>query len=378
MHRRIRSLATFLVLPCISIAVVLGAAELFLRVFPQFLPPMARIRIHWIELPTTVSHGDPVTGFLYPANHHGVYDAGEIHFTFTTDAQGFRNPVPCDSDTDIVVIGDSEVFGYGVDDSVTWTSLLSKQLPQSCITNLGLPGMSPTQYLRVYQRFGAPLHPKLVILGLFPGNDLDDERSFGAWTAAGSPGNYDTWRFFQGAPPGLAGAGQRLLDHSYLYWMIRETIRRVGQPKAPPAMTFPDGGRIRFTPDLLQKQVRLAAPDSPTFQHAMGSIEQADSLAHQNGSTFLVIVLPTKEDVYLPLRGDSVPPLRPAFIRALEARRIPYLDLTPPMQEAARRRERLFFEVDGHPNAAGYRVIADAVLNELHRHAADYHLTDWN
>jgi hypothetical protein len=36
--------------------------------------------------------------------------------------------------------------------------------------------------------------------------------------------------------------------------------------------------------------------------------------------------------------------------------------------------ETLFFEVDGHPNAAGYALIADAILDYLKQNATEYGL----
>jgi hypothetical protein len=50
---------------------------------------------------------------------------------------------------------------------------------------------------------------------------------------------------------------------------------------------------------------------------------------------------------------------------------LPYLDLTPQFQARARQGERLFFEIDGHPNAAGYRLIAEVVLDYLRDRDSD-------
>jgi hypothetical protein len=41
------------------------------------------------------------------------------------------------------------------------------------------------------------------------------------------------------------------------------------------------------------------------------------------------------------------------------------LDLTPTLQERARAGEALYFEVDGHPNAAGHHRIAERVRAAL-------------
>ncbi|HEX5438099.1 MAG TPA: hypothetical protein VFW98_13115 [Gemmatimonadaceae bacterium] len=367
-----KSLATNLVLLLCSVAVVTAGAELFLRFFPQYLPPVARMRVHWMQQPAPVGRTDPEIGYLLPANFHQHIHAGDVDFDYSTDAHGFRNPSPWPDSATIVIIGDSEVFGYGVGDDSGWTRLLENQLPGSTVINLGVPGMAPQEYFRIYRRFGVPLHPKLLIFGLFPGNDLGDERQFDAWLKAGSPGDFATWKISRGKTSGLL---RRIAQHSYLFWFLRTTEQRLGRATwEERPLTFPDGSRMRFAPSFLAQEAALAKPTNPAFRSVMHSIEQSRALAEHNGTAFLVLILATKEDVYMPLRGDSVPPVRTAFVMALQANGIPFLDLTPPMQAVARQHKRLFFEVDGHPDQAGYHVIANAVLAQLRTYAATYHL----
>jgi hypothetical protein len=85
----------------------------------------------------------------------------------------------------------------------------------------------------------------------------------------------------------------------------------------------------------------------------------------------LVALFPTKEEVHRPLLGDdqgeSWGILVKPFVAAFERLGIRYLDPTPILQERATQGERLFFEVDVHPNAKGYRLIADAVAERLEK-----------
>lgn len=374
MRARTKSLLTNVILVLTSSVLVLGAAEGFLRVFPQLMPAAARLKAHWAEQPTPVTRADPYLGFLYAASYRGHFQAGEVEFDYTTDEHGFRNPSPWPDSAEVVVVGDSQAFGYGVGDDSTWTSILARALPRSRVINLGLPGMAPQQYFRVYKKFGASLHPKLLVFGLFPGNDVGDQREFDAWLEAGSPGNFATWKFVRGSPPGLL---QRALERTYLFWLLRITQRQLGDFSSVEPMTFADGSQIRFAPSFLANQAALATPDNRHFRRVMESIEQSRDLAHENGTAFLVLLFATKEDVYLPLRDDPVPQVLNSFVQALEQRGIPYLNLAGPVREVARQGRRLFFTVDGHPNTAGYRVIADAVLAHLRQHARTYGLTDW-
>jgi hypothetical protein len=49
-----------------------------------------------------------------------------------------------------------------------------------------------------------------------------------------------------------------------------------------------------------------------------------------------------------------------------------YLDLTWAFRQRAAAGERLFFEVDGHPNTTGYALIAELVFAHLKHNAEAY------
>jgi SGNH hydrolase-like domain, acetyltransferase AlgX len=120
----------------------------------------------------------------------------------------------------------------------------------------------------------------------------------------------------------------------------------------------------------------MADPAHPVFRLVMTTIEKAQRLSQRHGSQFLVLLMPTKEEVYLPLVDKPAPALIERFRPALEAQAIPYIDLTPYFQARTREVGPLFFEIDGHPNAGGYRLIADVVVDYLREHAAAYGLGD--
>jgi hypothetical protein len=79
----------------------------------------------------------------------------------------------------------------------------------------------------------------------------------------------------------------------------------------------------------------------------------------------------------LPLLGEPVSDPSGPLREELGKSGINYLNLTSVFRERAVAGEKLFFEVDGHPNAAGYALIADAVVNHLKQNAAKYGLSDF-
>jgi lysophospholipase L1-like esterase len=368
MRNCLKAVVAPLVLLGASAALAVGAAEVSLRTFPQLMPEEARLRLHWRQLGADpVSSADSYLGFVYPPNHEGRFerDDSDFAFTYTTDEHGFRNPSPWPERAEIVVLGDSMAFSYGVDDEQAWTSLLANQLPDSRIINLGLIGAAPQQYSRIYDTFGQALHPDLVLFCLFPGNDLADAGRFEEWLRAGSPGNYAIWRRGPDQDRQAPRSLRDLFEESYLVMLLRDARRSVGSQFSGRTIDFPDGGRLQLAPAIYARNQALAQPDHPNFRLVVDAVERTRALAERGGSKFLVLLVPTKEEVYLPLLDERPPPATAPFAAHFGATGLPYLDLTPDFQARAREGERLFFEVDGHPNAAGYRLIAEVVLDHL-------------
>lgn len=367
MSRSRNRLLTNLALLVVATIAALGALEVLLRLYPQPLPEETRLRLHWAELQAepTVSRADPYLGFLYPAHYEGGFERGDAPFRYSTDEHGFRNPVGWPDTADVVIVGDSQAFGFGVSDGDEWPRLLGQRLGVQ-VVNLGMIGSAPQQYTRVLERFGLSLSPRLVLYCLFPGNDLIDARAFAAWEAAGSPGNFATWRFERNRPDPARDLLRSLLAKSRLAALFRSAVHGLESRFTGRQVEAADGTKLLLAPNVYRSSLDLAHPSNPEFLRTVESVERAGALARDAGSDFLVVLVPTKEEVYLPLAGEPSLPLVEPFARALAERGFEVLDLTPELQEAARDGPALFFTVDGHPNENGNRLIAELVGRRLH------------
>jgi hypothetical protein len=130
-------------------------------------------------------------------------------------------------------------------------------------------------------------------------------------------------------------------------------------------MTFADGTRVRIAPGAYASAASKLLDGNPGRESALTSVESARELATDIGARFLVVLVPTKEEVYLPGLGQDPPQLSQALIGALAERGFEVLDLTPALRAADDGGTALFFEIDGHPNAAGHRAMARAVEHRL-------------
>jgi hypothetical protein len=346
----------------------LGALELALRAFPQVMSEEARLRVHWREVVADENLqivDDPQIGFLYPPDYEGKLQQGDVDFTFHTDAHGFRNPGPWPDTAEVVVVGDSWVFGYGVEDAEAWPLLLARGLGSNRLVNLGLVGSSPQQYWRVFDRFGSKLHPEVLLFGFFPANDLEDERIFSRWVEEGSPGNYRVWRAEGGASP----AGTALVESSYVLTSLRVIWKNRRGSLGGKTIEWRDGGKLRLAGGLYERVAARAVPGHRDFEHLLELFERIDKYTTERGVRLVMLLFPTKEAVYLPLLGERPDRMVPRFIAELERLGIPYLDMTVPLQARAREGQTLYFEIDGHLNRKGNRALADAVLGYLRDNA---------
>jgi lysophospholipase L1-like esterase len=363
----------FLLLSSTVLCLFLG--EGFLRLFPGLLP--REIRQGLEANPHNMGVGHSYVGYLHTPGSTGVIKGRSFAATYHTDGHGFRNAWPWPEEADIVVVGDSFVFGYGVEDDEAWPAILAQALPQARLLNLGLIGASPEQYRRVYETFGMQMRPKVLLVGMLMANDFWDAEMFDRWLARGGQGNYMTWRNYdryvftlQEPIEGLKNLGRR---YSYLYNLVQHAYKmfRSGTPYVLP---FADGKQVQLWPSRLDETAAMAQPHRSQFHLVLESLTRLQALATGCGTHVLVIFQPGKEEVYLPFVEESTPDPGAPLRAALGSRGIDFLDLTPAFRQQAQAGQRLFFEIDGHPNRAGYRLIASEVLKHLKKNAATYNL----
>jgi len=94
----------------------------------------------------------------------------------TIDKNGFRvTPGSCDGPKafTIVGLGDSVMFGWGVNDEETYLAYLAQSMSGNCIRilNMAVPGYNTAMEVEAFRKKGVELHPDLVIIH-YVDNDL--------------------------------------------------------------------------------------------------------------------------------------------------------------------------------------------------------------
>lgn len=92
--------------------------------------------------------------------------------TIHTNALGFRGgDWPAPAATDVLVVGDSQVFGLGVEDTETFSAQLAS-LRKVNVLNAGVPTYGPGEYTALVERLVAERKPKHVVYVMNVSNDL--------------------------------------------------------------------------------------------------------------------------------------------------------------------------------------------------------------
>jgi lysophospholipase L1-like esterase len=281
---------------------------------------------------------------------------------------------------EIVAVGDSVTFGHGVEAEEAWAAVLARAFPGSRVINLGLSGAGPQQYRRVYETFGVPLKPRLLLIGFFARNDFWDAGLFDRWLRSGIGGNYMVWRD-TGRPAGPAAARARsapawrqalpwpasaLADGSYVFQLARRAWS-AGKQRAShrEVYSFPDGARLSLLPDDFREKTAGGQPGRQEYQLVVEALGRLAELAQEHGTRTIVILQPSKEEIYLPLLGISLWDPSEGLREALARLGVDFVDLTSVFRERAAAGRRLFFEEDGHPNAEGHALTAQAIWRHL-------------
>ncbi len=175
-HSAWRRLGEAAALLAVGLLVASVGAELLLR----FLRPQI-FEIH----PPGMYVEDPVLGYTLTPTFSGTIQRSEFTVPVTVGAGGLRSWEGGAKAADtfrILVLGDSQAFGFGVGDDETFAAqletLLAARHPGLSIEviNGGIPGYGTADQVAYLRARGAEIDPDLIVLQFLSVNDLKENR----------------------------------------------------------------------------------------------------------------------------------------------------------------------------------------------------------
>ena len=117
------------------------------------------------------------------------------------------------------------------------------------------------------------------------------------------------------------------------------------------------------------------SPITPISRLVMAPLARLQEQILAHGSEMLVVLFPTKRRSICRCWATARPRWSPRSSPSSPGWRS-LTSTDPAVKPAGRAGRLLFLEVDLHPNAEGYRLIAEVLLDHLQRNASDYGLTE--
>lgn len=329
------------------------------------------------------------------------------------DADGFRNDtVPAHAD--IVALGDSQTWGVNVSRSEAWPQALAKRSGRT-VYNMGVGGYGPVQYLTLTDK-ATQLSPKIIVIGLYFGNDLYDAYLLtyhnDAYASLRQSGAADKLLPDTVKPKADARWAEIQNFHSnyerstsgWIYWLrghsaVGRLLTRTGLGNADGDVWYEIGAAwAQANPDqgaaykddhsrtVLAPAYRLTGFDLDEVRIAEGLRLTKDLLRRIKRKTdqekikLLVLYIPTKEMVYAEAVQKSQGQLTGSYAKltgmetllaaeitsVCEQEGIEHVSALLPLREAVRQSKQIYpSDTESHPLAQGYFVLASTVNEAL-------------
>jgi lysophospholipase L1-like esterase len=363
-------------------------------------------------------HGDIVRMGFLPS---GLVRHPRYRFPFVTDAEGFRNSESEPTATMLAALGDSFTDAMTLPAELTWPARLARLVGVG-VRNYGTAGFGPGQELLVLKEHVLARRPRRVVVGFFAGNDLLDAERFESFQRDGAPfpSLAVGWKFkdviarfdqlyltsvYQGASGLLADRRGSPAER----WPSQGPEDYSGEDPTASSSARPGfdrglftvrvAGRVlqfAFLPPYLNslKLSRQQLQASRGWELTRRSYLDMERLLRAQGAELVVLFIPTKAQVYLPLleatfpRAELGPALRlclgdqpqPPGLAVVMRNRlalnelmrefcaqegITFLDLTAELETKLSAGHNVYFPDDSHWNAAGHEIAATALARLL-------------
>jgi GDSL-like lipase/acylhydrolase family protein len=322
-----------------SVLVSLILSEAVLRVLGR-----GPLRVN--PVPGAFWRHDALLGWRNSPGADGVFDHPRFRINVHTNSNGLRDREYAYEKTPgtrrILVIGDSFVWGYGVEQPETFPKVLEARLPHVDVINAGVAGYGTDQELLWLRSEGVRYRPDLVIL-VMCGNDDDENNHDLVYDVYRKP------RFRQD------GRGELVLT---------------GVPVPLPSRAL----RLKhwiLTNAATAFQVKSAIIDPLRYRQKAAPAEEFGlTLALVDGIADVVRGIDARLVVVMTARyAPSTEFHYDALVEGVRRRGIPTLDID---RSPGYRTDTMLIAGDAHWNRAGHRYVAE----QLRTMIQDHHLLD--
>jgi hypothetical protein len=318
--------------------VLLGASELYLR---------WSTRINFVGV-----SGEMFTPRRFGESYGNAADYEGISFgaKFQTDRNGFRiDPTLRDpnSNTAILILGDSVAFGPGVEEPKTFVGLLRRSMPNVKFYNSAVIAYGLHDYANVVDQF-IPLKPEIKYVLLFYClNDIYDVSAQQILQAvqARRQANQAGQERFTSLQSVVDSINVYLRSRSKLYLFVKNTL-------TDPSVRY-------FKQDLAEYQKES--------DHVVASLRPIEEIAKKLaawGIAFKVFVMPYEAQVRTKLQADLLPQrIVDDFLRR---NKIDYYDATEGFMNSGVSAEDLYLYADPmHLSEKGHHLMSKIVGSEM-------------
>jgi lysophospholipase L1-like esterase len=295
---------------------------------------------------------DPVLHHVHPRDYRFRLDVPTTDEIAQHDVYYDRNGevadpaapmrVPVSPRYRVALMGDSFVEA----NQVPWRESFAGRLTRSggettYVRNYGVAGYSPIIYRLLWRNRVDQFHPTHVFV-LLSGNDVRDDNGYGAIATRDAAGNV----------VGVPGPSDlfllRLMRHSYVirfFEMMRLKLLWAWLHRGQSAAQRVIGGDVEENPEI-------------TPQTSQYVLDLAGGVT-ASGAQFVLMAVPSRYRLHHP--NEPGPEFSDRWRAWAAQHGVTFVDLTGPFHAAYARGINPFFVLDGHINANGHALVAEAI-----------------
>lgn len=302
----------------------------------------------------------------------------EFTFHMTTNSDGFRRTTPYESNDNaepsVILLGDSQTFGVGVNDEETIASFLSTELGKP-VLNTGCPGYNNIEQYFLTNTLLKKYKPDYFILLFFPGNDpyenFTNRKSFASSHKVDPSTPSKRTRNLKFS---MGDVKSYLIRHSALYY-LSTLLRRIGSINE---FLYRTNLVNRNIPNEIAVYVKHPTDKKDQFWTITeNALSEMNRIIGQADGKLLISIVPDKlqvDDAYWhqwvqkyrlnPSEFNRFAP-NEHLKQFSQKKGIQFLDLTPIFRSRFEQGDNLFWRMDHHLREGGNRVIAESLSDYL-------------